>query len=329
MDGFVKVAEQGAAKFHPVDVMGWHDRREIPNYWKYADEFVLQDHMFTPVRSWSLPAHLYMVSGWSARCTRRIEPFSCVNAVYGPVDYSDNKAAWTDITYLLHRRRVPWRYYVFNGREPDCREDSELICTHHPQRATTLGIWNPLPGFATVRENGQLGNIQSVRRFYRAARTGQLPAVSWVVPGWDVSEHPSARVSDGQAYVTGLVNAVMRSPAWKHSAIFVSWDDWGGFYDHAVPPEVDHNGYGLRVPGLVISPYARRGYIDHQVLSHDAYLKFIEDRFLGGQRLDPATDGRPDPRPTVRETVPGLGDLRAAFDFSQRPRRPVIRPRRP
>ena len=89
----------------------------------------------------------------------------------------------------------------------------------------------------------------------------------------------------------------MRSPDWDSTAIFLAWDDWGGFYDHVVPPTVDHNGYGLRVPALVISPYARRGFVDHQTLSFDAYVKFIEDDFLGGQRLDPKTDGRPDPRP--------------------------------
>ena len=101
----------------------------------------------------------------------------------------------------------------------------------------------------------------------------------------------------GQAYVTALINAAMKSPDWNSTAIFLTWDDWGGFYDHVVPPAVDQNGYGLRVPGLVISPYARRGYIDHQTLSSDAYLKFIEDDFLGGARLNPTTDGRPDPRP--------------------------------
>ena len=91
-----------------------------------------------------------------------------------------------------------------------------------------------------------------------------------------------------------------------------------------MPPSVDENGYGLRVPGLVISPYARSGYIDHQVLSFDAYVKFIEADFLGGQELDPRTDGRPDPRPTVREDVPILGDLTKDFDFSQAPRPPLI-----
>jgi phospholipase C len=93
-----------------------------------------------------------------------------------------------------------------------------------------------------------------------------------------------------------------------------------------VPPKVDENGYGLRVPGLVISPYAKHGYIDHQTLSFDAYLKFVEDDFLGGQRLDPATDGRRDPRPDVREAAPILGDLQDDFDFTQAPRGPLVLP---
>jgi phospholipase C len=121
----------------------------------------------------------------------------------------------------------------------------------------------------------------------------------------------------------------MQSPEWKSTAIFVSWDDWGGFYDHVVPPAVDQNGYGLRVPAMVISPYARQGYIDHQTLSHDAYNKFIEDDFLSGQRLNPATDGRPDPRPDVRESKPQLGDLTQDFNFTQQPRPAVILPVHP
>ena len=92
------------------------------------------------------------------------------------------------------------------------------------------------------------------------------------------------------------------------------------------PPVVDQNGYGLRVPALVISPYARRGYIDHQVLSFDAYAKFIEDDFLAGRRLDPRTDGRPDPRPDVRENAKQLGNIVADFDFNQPPRPPLLLP---
>ena len=96
-----------------------------------------------------------------------------------------------------------------------------------------------------------------------------------------------------------------------------------------MPPKVDALGYGLRVPALVISPYAKQGYIDHQTLSFDAYAKFIEDDFLGGQRLDPKTDGRPDPRPDVREDEPELGDLQNDFDFNQAPLPPVILPVQP
>jgi phospholipase C len=100
-------------------------------------------------------------------------------------------------------------------------------------------------------------------------------------------------------------------------------------YDHVRPPHVDQNGYGLRVPGLLISPYARRGFVDHQPLSFDAYAKFIEADFLGNQRLNPKTDGRPDPRPDVREDAPQLGALIKEFNFSQAPRKPMLLPVHP
>ncbi len=324
MDGFIAQAE--TVPFVPVDVMGYHDAREIPNYWAYARHFVLQDHMFEPNASWSLPEHLFMVSGWSAACSRAGDPSSCRNELDdpptpGPGTHYD----WTDLTYLLHKNNVSWGYYLSSGTEPDC-EDDAAICPDHPQAVDVPGIWNPLPDFTTVQEDGELANIQPTANFLTAAKRGTLPAVSWIVPNGDVSEHPPARVSVGQRYVTSLINAVMQGPAWKSTAIFLSWDDWGGFYDHVVPPVVDENGYGLRVPGLVISPWARRHYIDHQVLSFDAYLKFIEDLFLRSQRLDPATDGRPDPRRHVREKARQLGNLLKDFDFSRRPRPPLILP---
>jgi phospholipase C len=199
-----------------------------------------------------------------------------------------------------------------------------MTCIPNPQKASVPGIWNPLPQFDTVKQDGQLANIQDVSNFFTAAKQGTLPAVSWIVPNGTLSEHPPALVSTGQSYVTSIINTIMQSPDWNSTAIFLSWDDWGGFYDHVTPPSVDENGYGLRVPGLVISPYAKQGYIDHQTLSFDAYLKFIEDDFLNGQRLDPNTDGRPDPRPTVRENVSILGNLVNDFDFTQSPRAPEV-----
>jgi len=315
--------------------MGYHNGADLPNYWAYAGNFVLQDHLFESVTSWSLPSHLYMVSGWSADCRQPGVAASCVNAPANPRGIGRANGvhqrpdyAWTDITYLLHQHGVSWRYYLADGSQPDCYNDAET-CIPYPQSVGTPGIWNPLPYFDTVHADGELGNIQTLDHFLSDAQTGTLPQVSWVVPNDKTSEHPPARISVGQSYVTQLVNAVMSGPDWTSTAIFLAWDDWGGFYDHVVPPTVDGNGYGLRVPGIVISAYARKGYIDHQTLSFDAYLKFIEDEFLGGQRLDPATDGRPDPRPDVRESAPILGDLMADFDFTQPPRPPMLLPEHP
>src|SRR5436305_746310 len=266
MDGFVRQAQsrggRGCGGFAGVcsyqagsDVMGYHDAREIPNYWAYAQNFVLDDHLFESDASWSLPSHLYMVSEWSAHCRIKGDPQSCVNN-------------------------------------------------------------NELGGFLTSQITAAAGG-------------GTLPAVSWVVPDQAHSDHPPANVHAGQSYVTNLINAAMKGPDWSSSAVILTWDDWGGFYDHVVPPYVDLNGYGMRVPSLVISPYARRGFIDHQALSFDAFNKFIEDDFLGGQRLDPTSDGRPDPRPDVRDAQPHLGNLAEDFDFSQAPRPPMVLPLNP
>jgi len=347
MDGFIAATQHSRRRcvevnspncFGNIDVMGYHDGGELANYWRYAHDFVLQDRLFEPVTSWSLPQHLFMVSAWSAYCSTIGDPMSCVSE-RGHPDYprdfeSRNRRfhqpgrpdyAWTDLTFLLHAHHVSWAYYVMAGTEPDCANDLE-VCAAVRQGSHTPGIWNPLPYFDTVKRNGELGNVRDLRDFYVAARNGTLPSVVWIAPAGRYSEHPPGLVSAGQAYVTGLINAIMRSPDWKSTAIFLSWDDWGGFYDHVAPPHVDENGYGIRVPAIVISPYARRGFIDHQTLSHDAYLKFIEDDFLGGIRIDPNTNGRPDRRPSVRENEPILGDLRKDFDFTQQPREPEILP---
>jgi phospholipase C len=348
LDGKLKVCarnplDPACTEGKPVDAIGYHDRREIPNYWTYARQFVLQDHMFEPNLGWSLPSHLFTVSGWSASCKDPYDPSSCRSdsrnpdrpgLLFNEVRHVSDGAyapryAWTDLTYLLHRARVSWAYYVAPGTQPDCADDNVVSCPRRFQTAGTPEIFNPLPRFTDVHADGQLGNVMSVSHFFRAAKAGTLPAVSWIVPNGRNSEHPPSLVSRGEAWVTRIVNAVMRSRDWSSSAIFITWDDWGGFYDHVVPPHVDELGYGLRVPGLVISPYARHGLVDHQTLSFDAYLKFIEDDFLHGQRLDPATDGRPDPRPDVRENAPQLGDLRRDFNFTQAPRAPLVLPEHP
>ena len=335
LDGFIKEAANGkkgcadptnpacttganGVKGRATDVMGYHAGTDIPNYWAYAKNFVLQDHMFEPVASWSFPSHLAMVSGWSAACGNPDNPMSCYSALGGqPQRTTTNPTpfGWTDITYLLNKHKVGWAYYLDHGSSSQATGQG---------RAGVPYIWNTLPGSVDVHQDNQTGNVQDLTHFYSAAKAGTLPAVSWIAPQPADSEHPPALVSQGQSYVTSLINAAMHSPDWNSTAIFLAWDDWGGFYDHVMPPKVDANGYGLRVPAMVISPWARKGYIDHQTLSFDAYLTFIEDDFLSSQRLNPKTDGRPDARPDVRETAAILGNLLNDFDFKGSPRAPLL-----
>jgi phospholipase C len=311
MDGFVRTERADPSYGGKLlDVMGYYDNRDIPNYWTYAQNFVLQDAMFEGVSSWSQPSHLDLVSAWTAQCSNPYDPMSCVNSIAGtfPPTQPAPFYAWTDLTYLMDKFQVTWKYYAALGNNAVDGDE-----------APVPAIWNPLPYFTDVSQDNQQSNVTDSTQYFQDAAAGTLPNLSWVVPNTEHSEHPPSLISAGQTWVTSVVNAAMQGPEWNSTAIFLSWDDWGGFYDHVVPPIADANGYGLRVPGLVISPFARQGYIDHQTLSQDAYLKFVEDDFLGGQRLDPATDGRPDSRPDVRENSPILGNLVNDFDFTQAP----------
>jgi phospholipase C len=336
MSGFIKNADEGkncdAGSIEPgckpahIDVMGYHTDAELPNYWAYAKNFVLQDHIFEPV------------SAWAATCTPPNDPNKCVTDLVNPGNGdpavkkgSVPEYAWTDITYLLHSKGVSWNYFVAGGTEPDC-EDGDVDCKGTEQNYLKPGFWNILPWFDTVKEDDEVANILDTNQFYDNVKAGKLASVTWLIPSYALSEHPTALLTRGQAYVTELVNEIMKSSFWDSTVIFLTWDDWGGFYDHMNPllPEyhVDPNGYGIRVPGMTISPWVKQGLIDKQVLSHDAYLKFIEDIFLDSQRLNPANDGRPDSRikagSTVRENDPQLGDLLSEFDFTQVPLAPLV-----
>jgi phospholipase C len=318
MNGFI-IQRVKLCRRHPTrpcreDVMGYHTGSDIPNLWDYAKDFVLNDHMFESIESWSGPAHLSEMSAWSATCSIPRDPMSCRSDYYPilPTKSHATPFAWTDITYLLHRAGVSWGFYLDHGAKSGSNE------------AGVADYWNTLPGFVDVHTDRQLGNIKPYPAFAAAARAGKLPAVSWIQPDARDSQHAPALLSTGQAFITRAINAVMSSKDWKSSAIFLTWDDWGGFYDNVVPPRADALGYGIRVPAIVISPYARKGFVDHQTLSFDAYLKFIEDDFLSAHRINPETDGRPDSRPDVRENSPLLGDLAKDFNFGRKPRPPLI-----
>ena len=313
----------------PEDAMSYHSQSDLPNYWSYAQHYVLQDHMFEPIPAWSLPAHLKLVSGWSASC-KSASPMSCATdlqtslAPGASFAHPHKKYSWTDLTYLLHKANVSWRYYVQSGGQPDCEDAGQLTCSSVKQNSFTPGIWNPLPSFEDVKSDHQLGNIQPLTKFTAAARTGTLPSVSWIVPASQNSEHPGSKISSGVAFTTSLVNQIMKSPDWSSTALFITWDDWGGFYDNVPPAIVGGTQTGLRVPGLVISPFAKSNYVDHTVYTFDSYLRFIEDDFLNAQRLNPATDGRPDGRAITYEDQAGLGNLINDFDFSARSPTPPL-----
>ena len=336
---------KGIAGVKRNDAVGYHTAAEIPNYWTYASQFVLQDSMFESVRSWSLDSHLYLVSEWAAICDSRTNPTlsSCQTAHSpGARKNETDTYPWVNLFQLMDTNNVSWKYYLSNGQEPDC-DDGEMTCEPKLQHGQVLSIWNPAPGFAWVQQQGSgylAAHNPNVDQFLVDVKSGTLPQVSWVIPNAPFSEHPTGGVTAGMEYVTSLVNAVMQSPYWQNTAIFIAWDDWGGFYDHVVPPTVDTTsagqaqGFGLRVPGLMISAYARAGMIDHAVLSFDSYAVLVEQLFMGGAHLDPVAMGQPDNRPDVRDaltsvsfpngTTAPIGRLIDEFDFTQAPLPPVV-----
>jgi phospholipase C len=201
-------------------------------------------------------------------------------------------------------------------------------------KPTAANLWDVLPAFSYFQQHPQLvtQNVVGTQNFLNSVKNGTLPSVSWIIPGknWapqtypfaanpkipdcGTSEHPPARPDCGMDYVSYLVDSVMNSPYWMSTAIVVTWDDYGGFYDHVAPPMVDSNGEGFRVPTLIISPFAKHGYIDHTPYEFGSLLSLVESNF-GLPSLG------------ARDAV-GIGknNLMSSFDFSQSPQPALIEP---
>jgi phospholipase C len=243
MDGF------GSAEGSP-STMGYYDRSDLPNYWAYAESFTLCDRFFSSLAGPSLPNHLYTVAAQSGGVVKNLS-----QPPEGGFDFPT-------IAELLGKSDTSWRYY--DG-------------TKGPK---TFGLWNPLPGFKTFMNDPSLrAHLVPNVEYFKDLRDGMLPAVAWIIPNMPESEHPPHDLQVGMWYVTDVVNALMKSPYWRHTVLVITWDDYGGFYDHLPPPEVDRYGYGPRVPTIVISPYARRGHIDHTQYDFTSVLRMIEERF--------------------------------------------------
>jgi phospholipase C len=288
--------------------MGYYDERDIPNYWQYARRFTLCDHFFSSLNGPSLPNHVYTVAAQSGGLVDNPESLEGVKRALD----DDDGFSFPSMITMLSKVNISWKYYVETNPHPATvvlSPDGKSISYPEPQK---FYLWNPLPGFKAIRDNPALmSHLVNQQQFYEDVENGTLPQVSWLVPDFDDSEHPPADLDRGMWYVTRMVNAVMQSRYWKDSAIFIAWDDYGGFYDHVPPPQVDAFGFGPRVPVLVISPYARKGYIDPARYEFSSILKFIEARW----RLTHLTARDDHAKPMLN-----------AFDFNQQPLEPYIIP---
>ena len=302
MDGFVYA--QDYFQMNGTLAMGYYDRSDIPYYWDYADNYVLADNFFSSLLGPSLPNHLYIASGTSGGIID--DSGNTLNG--GGNGVGSLNLTWATLAQELTLSNVTWAWYT-------------------GQAVPVSGsVWNVLPLFNYFQQHFQILETHDLgtQSFLDAIGNGTLPAVSWITPGsWeppgmpsvcagqDVSEHPPARLDCGMDYVAGLINAVMQSKYWQSTAIVLTWDDYGGFYDNVVPPVVDQYGEGFRVPALIICPWAKHGYIDNTTYEFGSMLKLAETIFH----------------------VPSLGtrdvtsnDMLDAFDFTQTPQPPLVEP---
>lgn len=278
---------------------------DIPNYWLYAQNFVLGDSMFSSLMGPSFPNHLYTIGaqsggavdnppnntpGWG--CDVANEHVSVLGN-NGSTHLQDACFDFQTLADELDAKGYSWRYYA-----PQAPPDGGW--GYH---------WSAFDAIKHIRYGKDWQYVVPVAQFEQDAASGNLPTVSWVVTPSSDSEHPPASVCQGENWTVQMLNALMRGPNWSSTALFLTWDDFGGFYDHVAPQHIDSFGLGFRVPLLVISPYAKRGYIDHTLYEFSSMLRFSED-ILG---LAPLTN---------RDK--GANNMFNAFDFTQKPRAPLI-----
>jgi phospholipase C len=231
------------------ETMGYYDSGDIPNYWAYARRFAMADSLFSSFAGPTLPNHLFMVAGQS--------PGVETNVRRPP----RSGFAFPTLPDALEAVGVSWKSYV--GQNDPLRFDA----------------LNPLAGFPSVRTGHSEPRLVRTAELFADLRSGSLPAVGWIFPSAEESEHPLTDVRIGMWYVTAVVNALMKSSAWPHTVLVITWDEYGGFYDHVAPPTRNGAMLGPRVPALIVSPYARVGFIDHTPMDFSSILRFVEDRF--------------------------------------------------
>jgi phospholipase C len=304
MDGFNLLP--GAMQSGRDIALSQYAPSQVANYYNYARRFTLDDHFFSTISGPSFPNHIVTIAGTSNNIVDNPRgqthhawgcdggPFSIVNAINPDTGESYlTKPCFNVRTIVdeLQKAHVSWRYYA-------------------PGLYQSGFIWNALDTIRHIRYSRLWkSNVSPETAFVKDARAGRLPSVSWLVMNVKDSEHPPASMCVGQSWTVKQINAVMQGKDWPSTLLVLTWDDFGGFYDHVPPPKLNYISYGPRVPTVIISPYARPHYVDHSTLDFTSVLKFIEDDF----RLKPLTalDRR-------------AGSLTSSLDFHQKPLAPYI-----
>ncbi|MGH9599359.1 MAG: phospholipase C [Terracidiphilus sp.] len=269
MDGF---AQSGADP--PTLAYSYVPRKDVEPYWDLAEQYTLGDHMFQSNTGPSFVAHQYMIAGQSGDVVGNptgtiwgcdADP-SARAPLVGP-NGTDLPGVFPCFDYqtmadLLDARGITWRYYAPSGLQ-----HFYILSAYQAIRHIRYG------------KDWKKNVISPQNRVLTDIAAGELAQVTWIVPDLSHSDHPASGSLEGPDWVASIVNAIGTSKYWNSTAIFISWDDWGGWYDHVDPPVVDNMGPGFRVPVLVVSPYARHGYVSHQFHLSSGFNTFIEENF--------------------------------------------------
>jgi len=293
MDGFVAAYQNQGRDGSPV--MGYYDQRDLPTYWGLANRYVLFDHFFSSTRSGERVNRSYWVSGSPP-------PTGSPGAV--AADYAKHLTIFD----RLQAAGVDWKFYV-QGYDP-----AQTYRTASRTTPTTQPVRVPLLNYPRFLDDPALNShIVDLSQYYRDLDNGQLPAVAYIASNGP-SERSTRSIRSGQQLVTNLVGSLMVSSSWESSAFLLSYDGTGGWFDHVKPPQVDSQGYGMRVPALLVSPYARPGEVNSDVLDYTSVLAFIErnwklaplaSRDAAARSIGDAFDFDSGPRPAdVRFTEP-------------------------
>ncbi len=302
MNGFIYALRQKGQDGRLA--MGYYTEQDIPYYWNLADQYVLFDQFYSSAFDGSFVNHVYWVAGQPmAKNALPGEPYPYLNTIFDE----------------LQAKGVSWKFYVENYDPTITYRNLAQVQVDNPNRVSQL-IWVPLLSQDRFIDDPNLGShIVDLSEYYTDAQNGTLPAVSYIVPA-GASEHPPGSIASGQKFVRGLIQELQRSQLWSSSAFILTYDDWGGWYDHVPPPQVDDYGYGFRVPTIVVSPYAKKGYVDDTLLDFTSILKTIEYNWE---------------LKTLSTRDAQANNMLNAFDFSQAPRPPFfadsvrVKPARP